>query len=273
MKTKNRWLWLCFLALTLAWTAGLAVAEAGQDAMLTRQQGGVEICREGSTTWTPVIASRYMGTGDSGQTLAGARAQVRLQFGDITLAIGPSTRFGIAELNRQFGRARVNLGWGAVRASFGGPRAADPDTYQVVTPNAVLAAQGTEWTTHFVTEASDGNPPLGQEALPEGWPETRPGHTQAAIHDGHVRVRAISTGAEQVLPPHSTVDIGPDGTIMMNPPNFPYPTEPAATTRIERGTTGQGETRPDPGETTENPSLPSPQPTTPTEPPCGPSCP
>jgi len=243
--------------------AGHAVAEAGRDAMLTRQQGQVEIRREGSTTWTPVIASRYLSPGDSGQTLAGARARVRLQFGDITLALGPSTRFRVAELNRQFGRVQVNLDWGALRAAFGSPQAASPDSYQVITPNAVLAAQGTEWTTHFVTLPSDEGPPLGLEALPEGWPETPPGHTRAAIHANHVRVRALATGAERVVPPGSTVDIDPDGVVTLNPTDFPYPAQTTTGPRIERGTTGQGETRTDSGAQVEGPSQPSPHPTVP----------
>ncbi len=268
MQTRSRrfpygWLGALALVLALLGGAGPAIAEAGRDAMLTRQRGEVEIRREGSTTWTPVIASRYLSPGDSGQTLAGARARMRLQFGDITLALGPSTRFQVAELNRQFGRARVNLDWGALRAAFGAPRATSPDAYQVITPNAVLAAQGTEWTTHFVTPPADGVLPLGVEALPEGWPETPPGHTRAAIHAGHVRVRALATGAEQVLPPGSTVDIGPDGVITLNPTGFPYPAEPTTGPSIERGTTGQGEIRPDSGAEVEGPTQPSPHPTVP----------
>lgn len=256
------------LAMAGAGGALRASAEAGRDALLTRQRGSVEICREGSSTWTPVIASRYLGSGDAGQTLAGARAQVRLQFGNVVLALGPSTRFAVAELNREFGRARVDLGWGSLRARLEG---LEPDRFQVVTPNATLAAQGTEWTTHHVTQAADGAAPRGAEALPEGWPETPPGHTRAAIHRGRVRVVATATGASQLLEPRMTVDIGPDGTLVVNPPDFPYRDGAPTGSEIEKGTTGQGEPSGEEPGSTEGPTQPSPHPTGPRE--TGPSSP
>ncbi len=253
------------LALTLTGMAGRALAEAGRDALLTRQQGSVEICRQGSNTWVPVIASRYLASGDSGQTGRAARAQVRLQFRDVLLAVGPATRFTVAELNREAGRARLELGWGALRARLKGKPSKASDNYQILTPNAVLAAQGTEWVTHHVTVAQDGTPPLGVEALPEGWPPTPPGHTRAAVHDGTVRVQSIPTGAVQLLKPRSTVDIGPEGLIVVNPPDFPYHAEPSKARAIQRGTTGQGELQGEGGEALGNPSQPSAHPTSPSE--------
>lgn len=253
------------LALTLTWTAGGALAEAGRDALLTRQQGEVEIRRQGSETWIPVIASRYLAEGDSGQTGSAARAQVRLQFRDVLLAVGPATRFRVAELNQEFGRASLELGWGALRARLKGRPSKSPENYQILTPNAVLAAQGTDWITHHVTSPQDGTPPLGMESLPEGWPPTPPGHTRAAIHQGQVRVQSVPTGAVQVLSPRSTVDIGPDGSILVNPPGFPYPAQASGAPIVERGTTGRGELRGEGGESLENPSQPSPHPTMPSE--------
>jgi len=253
------------LALTLTWTAGRTLAEAGRDALLTRQQGQVEIRRQGSETWIPVIASRYLAEGDSGQTGLAARAQIRLQFRDMLLAVGPATRFTVAELNREVGRARLEMGWGALRARLKGKPSKAPDNFQILTPNAVLAAQGTEWVTHHVTVPQDGAAPQGVEALPEGWPPTPPGHTRAAVHDGTVRVRSVPTGAIQVLKPRSTVDIGPDGSIVVNPPDFPYPAEASNTRAVERGTTGRGELQGEGGEVMENPSQPSVHPTMPSD--------
>lgn len=252
------------LALTLTWMAGRALAEPGRDALLTRQQGTVEIRRQGSNTWTPVIASRYLASGDSGQTGPAARAQVRLQFRDMLLAVGPATRFTVADLNREAGQASLELGWGALRARLKGKRQAS-DNYQILTPNAVLAAQGTEWVTHHVTLPLDGTPPQGGDALPEGWPPTPPGHTRAAVHDGTVRVQSVPTGAVQLLQPRSTVDIGPEGMIVINPPDFPYPAEASAAPAIERGTTGRGELQGEGGEPLDNPSQPSAHPTSPSE--------
>lgn len=236
---SSRWvLGLLALALAGGWTTERAVAEAGRDALLTRQSGQVEARRDGSETWTSVIASRYLASGDAGQTLRGARAQVRLQYGNVVLAVGPVTRFTVAELNREHGRARVTLGWGSIRARIeqisSGPR----DRYQIVTPNAVLGAQGTEWTTHHVEVATDGTV-LGQEARPDGWPETPPGHTRAAIHKGQVWVLSKQEPDVKILDPGMTIDIGPDGAILLNP--FPYRAEPTGRPAIERGTTGQGE--------------------------------
>jgi hypothetical protein len=250
------------LTLTLTWMAGSALAEPGKDALLTRQQGEVEIRRQGSNTWTPVIASRYLTNGDSGQTGSAARAQVQLQFRNLLLAVGPTTRFTVAELNRKAGQASLELGWGALRARLRGKVQAS-ENYQVLTPNAVLAAQGTEWVTHYVTLPQDGTPPQGGDALPEGWPPTPPGHTRVAVHEGTVRVQSVPTGAVQLLQPRSTADIGPEGMIVVNPPDFPYPVEASAAPAIERGTTGRGELQGEGGKPLGNPSQPSARPTIP----------
>lgn len=246
--------------------AAAAIAETGKDAVLVRTKGTVESCRSGSTSWQRVSTERFLTPGDSGRTLAGAGAKVKLQKGACVIGVGPETRFTIADLNQEFGTAKVGLGWGSLRATIG-KAVRGQDRFQIVTPNAVLSAQGTDWQAHYVALQSDGSI-LGAEAKPPTWQgETLPQHTRAAVYESVVRVQAVQTGEIVAVEAGNTVVIGPLGEIQLNPPSFPYPGAPAAEApdrpRIERGTTGEGEIREHDREAQENPSQPHADPTQP----------
>lgn len=257
------------LALILPLTALLAaaaVAETGLDAVLVRTRGVVESCRAGSTAWQRVSTNRFLTPGDGGRTRAGAQAKVKLQSGACIIGVGPETRFTVAELNQEFGTAKVGLGWGALRATIG-KAVRGQDRFQIVTPNAVLSSQGTDWQAHYVALQSDGSL-LGVEAKPPHWQgETLPQHTRAAVYESIVRVRAVQTGETVDVEAGNTIVIGPLGEIELNPPTFPYPGLPAAEAperpRIERGTTGAGEPPETGHEVEENPSQPHADPTQP----------
>lgn len=169
-------------------------AVAADWVIVTRRQGVVECRASGGPSWMRILANRRLAAGDEARTEAASNAQVRFADGTV-VAMGPETT---VQVERLLDEVRVAVPRGALRASL--PRYGGRPRFQVTTPNAALAAQGTEFLV-----------------------EVRPGETRAAVIDGEVLMTHLESGRFLLLRPGDTASVDESGSLLLNPPSFTHP--------------------------------------------------
>jgi hypothetical protein len=208
--------WRSLAATVLAILAALPLQAAAYPTQVVRQSGRVDALAWGQQAWVTVVSSRMLLGGDRLRTGEKSSARCRLWEGTV-LVVGARTELSIEQLavaasGRQGKvQARVERGSVWARLASGGG-----SSVRVTTPNAVLAARGTEWVTEYA--------PAGEAPAEDSLLGTRPGETRAAILESSVQVEAQASGQKALAPQGSTVLITPEGDIQLNA--FPFPRLP-----------------------------------------------
>ncbi|MCL5773387.1 MAG: FecR family protein [Firmicutes bacterium] len=171
--------------------------------LVVKVNGTVESQKADSTKWVGIWQSRMLKDGDKARTLDNSRANIRLA-DQTVVQVGSNTvveiskfqlteKSRLAELKLTAGKVRVNVG------KFGGKES----KVQVTTPNAVLAARGTD----FYVE---------QEKVTKQGPG---GNTNIIVFSGTVNV--TSGGGNFMVFAGNTCTITSGGMILPNLNSFP----------------------------------------------------
>ncbi len=193
-----------------------ALAQGGSWITVERRQGGVESRLAGSQTWLRVMTQRRLGAQDWARTTEDGVAHLRLADNSL-VAMGPSTRvqmqrFTLDSRNRD---AALTVDNGAVRAQVSGARGRQ-SRFEVTTPNAVLAAQGTDFLVTVV------NP--DEMSSEDGWVQAQGGGrilTRLAVFDGLVWM-TNQAGRTLLIRPGGTAQILGDGIPEDTPADFSF---------------------------------------------------
>ena len=218
------------LVLTIVAVAVLALPAVSLEPwrMVVRVQGRVESQRSGEQAWDPIFRSRVLSDGDSARTQDNSRAMIKLadgsQFTVGAATVVEMTRFVLTPegrtvvFNQRLGRVRAT-----VAKSFG-----SEGTFEVKTPNGVLAAHGTEFYVEYVGGAppsassrsggADSLLAMGDGPVADGGGAPG-GSTNVIVYDGIVEV--TSGRRHHRFYPGDYGTIRPDGRIFVNPAMFP----------------------------------------------------
>lgn len=192
------------------------LAQGGSWITVVRKQGEVESRLAGSQTWLRVLTNRRLGAQDWARTLDNGVAHLRLADNSL-VAVGPSTqvqmeRFTLDSRSRD---AALKVGNGSVRAQVSGFRGRQ-SRFEVTTPNAVLAAQGTDFLVTVV------NP--DEMASEDGWVQAQGGGrvlTRLAVFDGTVWL-TNGAGRTLLVRPGGTAQVLGDGLPEADVPDFSF---------------------------------------------------
>lgn len=123
--------------------------------MVVKVKGKVETQFADGAAWAPVYTSRLLTQAqDRVRTLTDSIGRIQTEDGTV-VAIGPDTEVTLAQFDMQLGKMKVKMANknGSLRAKvarfFRGER-----RFEVETPNAVLAARGTDFLVVYMTEGA-----------------------------------------------------------------------------------------------------------------------
>lgn len=204
---------VAFIALLILLTLP-TLAQGGSWITVMRKQGEVESRLAGSQTWLRVLTNRRLGAQDWARTLDNGVAHLRLADNSL-VAVGPSTqvqmeRFTLDSRSRD---AALKINNGSLRAQVSRFRGRQ-SRFEVTTPNAVLAAQGTDFLVTVI------NPE--EMASEDGWVQAQGGRqtlTRLAVFNGTVSM-TNRDGVTRTLHAGDTGQVQGDGLPESNPPNF-----------------------------------------------------
>lgn len=113
--------------------------------LVVRVTGTVESQQAGASDWTGIWESRLLQDGAKARTLADSRAKIRLA-DQTVISVGANTQVEVAnfKLTPTSRTAQINLLSGKIRVNVG-KFTGKENKFQVTTPNAVLAAKGTDF--------------------------------------------------------------------------------------------------------------------------------
>ncbi len=233
---------LLILVAFLVFSCSTAFAVPEHWKLVIRQKGTVENQSQGRGQWHMIWQSRMLRDGDLARTGSDSRANIRLADQSV-ITLGENTQVEVAQfqVQKQSRAAEIKLFFGRVRSRVGRFGGRD-SKFEVKTPNAVLAARGTDFLVEYMASPAQSG---------EG------GSTKLMVFESSVDV--TSNGTTTTVSEGNSAIIGADGSIVMNPPDF-QPTSSGSGT----GTDGDMlEYEPDvaEGET----GSPPPDPSTPTD--------
>lgn len=167
--------------------------------IVARRQGTVQSRLAGSENWSRIMVNRRLGLGDWVRTGTGSAGQIVFSDGSL-VRVGPVTTVRVAEAAYEVARrqTRLEVETGSVEARVAPFRGAT-NRFEVNTPSAVLAAQG----THFLVDVADV--------------------TQVVVVHGAVRMTSHLTGDSVLIRAGSTGRARPDGELLVNPADFGFP--------------------------------------------------
>lgn len=210
-----------FLALVIQ--PGLALDPSWK--LVIKMAGTVETQKQGQTTWDSIWNSRMMSDGDKAKTLTDSRAKIKLADQSI-IVIGSNSLVELSQfkLSPTDRIAKFNLLVGKMRSKvekfMGGN-----SSFEVTTPNCVIAARGTE----FYVEQQAVAMQQGVQGLSNNYVASVPdlgGATKIIAFFGDLLV--TSRIESYVVPEGSTAIIDQKGSIYINPTNFQFPGGPAS---------------------------------------------
>lgn len=203
---KNWWIILILLSVFLLFSLSLeSKAVSGEWKLVVKVKGDVESQRADESVWNKIWQSRMLKDGDKARTLEDSMAKIKLADQSVLL-IGSNSlveisQFKVTDTART---ANIKLILGKIRVSvenfLGGT-----STFEIKTPNAILAARGTE----FYVEQDKA---VKQDTS---------GATKLVVFDGDVLVTTAT--ASFLVKEGQTALINTAGNIFINPQNFPYP--------------------------------------------------
>ena len=204
-----------FSALALVLTIP-ALGQGGSWITVMRRQGVVESRLASSNTWMRVLTNRRLGTQDWAQTQSDGVAHLRLADNSL-MAMGPATRVQMQRfvLDSRRRDAAVTLPAGSLRTQVSGFRGRD-SRFEVSTPNAVLAAQGTDFLVTVL------NP--DELSSEDGWVQAQGGGqvvTRLAVFHGTVLMTG-QRGRSITVHAGGTAELVGEGLPQASPPAFSF---------------------------------------------------
>lgn len=207
-------------------------AQGGSWVTATRRAGIVESCLSNSQTWLRVTSSRRLGLNDSIKTATDGACSLRLADNSL-LAMGPNTQTRVREF--AFGGSRRNVNvqvdYGKLRTQTSKFRGRSSD-FQISTPNAVMAAQGTD----FLVDVNNPDTANPSQAT-----------TIVTVFSGSISLQDNSGRTVNVPEGHVGV-VAADNRPQLDPPNAPsyadIVTETQSIPGIGEMTTGHQEISP-----------------------------
>ncbi len=192
-----------------------ALAQGGSWITVMRKQGVVESRLATSDTWLRVLTNRRLGTQDWAQTQSDGVAHLRMADNSL-MAMGPGTRVQMQRfvLDSRQRDAAVTVQTGSARTQVSGFRGRN-SRFEVSTPNAVLAAQGTDF---LVTVT---NPDMASE---DGWVLAQGGGqvvTRLAVFEGTVTMTG-QRGRTITVHAGGTAELVGEGLPESSPPGFSF---------------------------------------------------
>lgn len=192
---KTSWAWILVLLGALC----LPAAAGPNWVVAARRQGTVHSRLSSSENWSRIMVNRRLGFGDYVRTGTDSAAQIVFPDGSL-VRMGPATTVRVSEAASEMARreTRLEVEGGSVEArvsTSGGRR----NRFEVSTPNAVLAAQG----THFLVDVAEV--------------------TKIVVVRGAVRMTSVQTGESVLLRAGSTGRAEEDGELLVNPADFAFP--------------------------------------------------
>lgn len=209
----------------IAFVFGIAFAAAASWKVVIKVKGDVESLKQGQTVWEKIWQSRMLKDGDKAKT--GADSQAKIKFSDQSLVlIGSNTMVEISQFNvtDNLRTSKMKLDFGKIRA-FVSKFMNGGSTFEVTTPNAVLAARGTEFyveqietpaTSYFSTKL------FASTSMQNLIGAQTSGDTKLAVFSGKVLV--TSSIERYVVEAGNTAIITPQGSVYINPSSFAFPT-------------------------------------------------
>lgn len=170
--------------------------------LVVRVKGVVESLFSGETNWERIWQSRMLRDGDKARTGADSRANIRLADNSIVV-LGANTEVEISkfQISDQSRNVEFKLFNGKMRNTVGSFRGKD-SRFEVKTPNAVMAARGTEFYVEYEPQSvGDGN---------------RGGTTRLIVFTNSVEITA--GGVTKIITAGNSAQVGPTGGIVINPP-------------------------------------------------------
>ncbi len=209
--------------------------------LLIRVKGKVQSKFAGANVWQMVWQSRMLKDGDRARTLEDSRAKIRLADQSV-VTIGENTEVEMSQfkLKKTSRLAKIKLFFGKIRVRVGRFTGRD-SKFEVKTPNAVLAARGTEFFASYNVVETDA--------------------TGIIVFEGKVQVS--SQTEKMIINAGESAIIRPDGSIMLNP-RILRPRKPGAATGIDAdmreykpSATGGGGAPASEAQIPKDPSMPS----------------
>lgn len=172
--------------------------------LVVRVKGTVESQRQNFEQWDKIWRSRMLHDGDKARTLSDSAAQIRLA-DQSTINVGSDTVVEISKFvfTPEKRTSKIKLIMGKIRVGvekFLGKES----NFEITTPNAVLAARGTDFFVMYELGAQGGA-----------------GLTNLAVFEGNVAV--TSAAQTTIIAAGNTAAITAQGAIILNPAGFVYP--------------------------------------------------
>lgn len=187
--------------------------------LVIKVAGTVESQFGGQSRWEEIWQSRMLQDGDKARTLANSRARIKLSDNSI-VTLGQNTevemskyqvepKSNVVELKLLFGKIRNNV------AKSKGKKV----KFEVKTPNAVLAARGTDFFVEYSDETA---------GAPQG------GVTRLIVFSDTVELTA--GGRSVLIHQGNSAMVGASGNIIVNPPGLRAAPPPAPGSAVTPGT-------------------------------------
>ena len=211
MRHCNKIFGLICTAIILTFMVMPAFAQGGSWVVVSRQAGTVESRLKTSTTWLRISNNRRLGTEDSVRTAADGAARLRLADNSI-MAMGPNTNVVLKEftLNSMRRDVNVNLNNGKVRSQVAKHRGRE-SRFQITSPNAVMAAQGTDYSVIVENGGEDLTPEALNEVV-----------TKVSVFSGRVAVTNRISGFTIIINAGQTGIVTGKDKPKQDPPSFTY---------------------------------------------------
>lgn len=219
---------LLFIAFSFTMIAlfifGITFAAISSWKVVIKVKGNVESLKQNQTNWEKIWQSRMLQDGDKART--GQDSQAKIKFSDGSLAlIGSNTTVEISQFNITDNSriSKLKLDFGKIRA-FVSKFLGQDSTFEITTPNAVLAARGTEF---YVEQINAGQSLYNTKLFASINPEKlfvaqAMGATKLAVFSGKVLV--TSPIERYVVEAGQTALVNAQGSIFINPASFTFPT-------------------------------------------------
>ncbi|MFH1454526.1 MAG: FecR family protein [Armatimonadota bacterium] len=197
---------LTILSILIITSVVVSTAFAASSAwkLVVRLKGDVESQKQGTDTWDKIWQSRMLKDGDKARTGDDSYGKIELSDGSITL-IGSNTTVEMSQYNVTDNEriSKMKLDKGMIRV-FVTKFLTGKSTFEITTPNAVLAARGTEFYAEY------------------GVPGAQvPTDTNLAVFSDAVLV--TSATERYLIEQGQTASIDAKGTITINPATFTFP--------------------------------------------------
>lgn len=198
MKRKiAMFLFICFIVVTIS-----AWAVSPEWKLVIAVKGIVQSQFTGSSKWVRIWQSRMLKDGDKAKTKADSRAKIRLADNSV-VTIGANSEVEVSQfkLKKQSRIVKIKLFFGKMRNKVGRFTGKE-SKYEVQTPNAVMAARGTDFFVEYDNERADES-------------EETEGVTRIIVFSDNVELTA--EGVTKIISAGNSAMVGPSGNIIMNP--------------------------------------------------------